>query len=58
MLLAGGGGPATKSNTHIYLDLFSVGVLDRRIVAFYPDILYELSRQTALTDTTYAEFSD
>ncbi len=39
--------------THIYLYLFSVGIFYRRIVAFYPHVLHELSRQTALPNSTY-----
>jgi hypothetical protein len=37
--------------TYIHLYLFSVRILYRRIVAFYPHILHELSREAALSNS-------
>ena len=37
----------------IYIDLFSIRVLDGRIVTLNPDILHELCSETAFADSSY-----
>jgi len=52
-----GEGTSRQRVTHVNLNLFSVGIFYRGIVAFYPHVLHELSRQTALPHSTCSKIS-